>query len=802
MLVMTSVKAQMINVSGVLIDSVSKSKLPYGTVILKNQNDSIIKCLLTNDVGAFSVNNIAFDGGMYLSTRYLGYAERKVYLKLNKQMNVNLGDVLLVPTEKFLKGALVVGNVNYVEKKFDRKVYSMDGGKIAAARSVLDLLRVLPGVVVGDDGQIRYKGAEAAIYVDDQPLNFQYPNIEMIPVDKVDKIELIDAAMHSGGDGRSGIINIKFKKVNADGVSGMLSANVNSTCFESLDKSKVFLNLNYKKNKFTFFLNSSLENSFSKKISNMTKDISMPQTLTAQRINSTDHYQRQTNYNNAGLIYWPTSNTKIYLSCGFYNQQYKSEFEEEFTEKNSNFQSLINGYNNNVSSDDHQIYEGINLSYWHKFDTLDSYLKVYGSVNVFNTLSKQFSSYRFNQINSLAVDSLYSSNYKRLSNNNGIYLNVFFNRSISKVSRWNLSYNLSIGLKDTTANEQTVMGELNLPQSQFDINTNQQHVLSSRIGTKWRKWKMDGGVNLVDHLIDGSYLRFNTSVDDTVISLRKNYFRILPSATVAFELNKIQELKMTLSQTSNIPYFNRLSDFVDRKGLYNWSSGNSALKPVDFYSLYFGYSYSSDNCNISAECFYNYTDNEVANVSVPLTSQLYLTKPENIAQKTNIGIDLSVWYKLNGNLNFSFSSTLFHLMYDISALQNTAAFYNLPIDELVKKKFGYNLKCNVESKLKEFYMLFYCDYYAQELTFDGYRKPWINSSFNVSKKFLDNKLRSSVGINNIFGDMIKQGSFSKNFGISSETKTSGSIYNRLYLFSIQYNFRQGDRGTKDLRIGG
>ena len=111
MLVVSTVKAQKIDVSGVLIDSISKSKLPYGTVMLKNQNDSIIKCVLTSDVGAFSLKSIAFDRGMYLTTRYLGYAERKVYLKLNKQANVNLGDVLLVPTVDFLEEAVEAGSV-------------------------------------------------------------------------------------------------------------------------------------------------------------------------------------------------------------------------------------------------------------------------------------------------------------------------------------------------------------------------------------------------------------------------------------------------------------------------------------------------------------------------------------------------------------------------------------------------------------------------------------------------------------------------------------------------------------------
>ena len=142
------------------------------------------------------------------------------------------------------------------------------------------------------------------------------------------------------------------------------------------------------------------------------------------------------------------------------------------------------------------------------------------------------------------------------------------------------------------------------------------------------------------------------------------------------------------------------------------------------------------------------------------------------------------------------------MLYDISSLKNTAFYYNLPIGKLIKNEFGYNIKFNVEYKLKEYYTMLYFDYYAQELTFDGYRKPWTNSSINVSKKFLDKKLRLSIGINNILDDMIQHGSYSSNFGIKSDTSTSGSIFKRMFYFSIQYNFKQGDRGTKDYRIGG
>ena len=624
----------------------------------------------------------------------------------------------------------------------------------------------------------------------------------MIPVDKVDKIELIDAAMRSGSDGRGGIINIIFKSVNTDGLSGMLSTNINSISFKNIDNSKEFINVNYKKKKITYFINSSFENNITNTNSLIENDINIFQIPSIQNSNSNNNFKKLTNYNYIGAIYKPSQNTKLYLGGGFFTLANKSLSEEIFSENNTINQDILNAYDCSESSDANQIYKGITFSYWHKFDTTDTYLKMLGSFSIYNISSKRNTIYNYNTINSNNIDSTYNYSNKRNLYTKSLYFNIFYNKTISKNSRWNLSYNLSIGLKDTSVNKHYISDELYLPQSQFDNYLDQRHDLSWRIGTKLKKWKLDGGINLKDYYIKGNYTRYNLNEEDTVIPLNKNYLKILPLATIAYAINDTEEIKLTLSQTSNLPYFYQLSDYIDKKNLYSWSTGNSSLKPVDFYSAYLGYTYNKEKWNASAECFYNYTSNEVANVSIPLTSLLTLSQPENVAKESNTGIDLSLWIQVNSKFNFSFSSSIFHEYYDTRALQNTATYYNLPVDDLIKRQFGYNVKYNMEYKIKKFYAMFYVNYNAKELTFDGYDKAWINSSFNVSRKFFYNKLRITLGINNIFDDLVKHGSYSNDFGIISNIRTYGSKYKCLYSFSIQYNFRQGDRGTKDYKIGG
>ncbi len=791
--------AQIIEIQGELSDSSLKIPIPYAGIMLKNQNDSIISGVLTNENGQFIFKNINYKSGMYLQTKYIGYTDRKIDFLYSSDINVSVGNVFIQQFANQLEEVIVENKINYIEAKFDRKVFSISSNKTAAARTIFDLLRTLPGVIVDDDGNIRFKGAEATIYVDDQLAKYIYPKIEMIPVDNVDKIELIDAAMRTGGDGRGGIINIRLKAVNPDGLSGMVSANISTITFENIDKSNEFINLNYKKRKITYFINSSFESTIRSTNTLSKTEISTFELPSIQNTDSYDIYNRKVNYNYIGAIYNPSQYTRFYLSYGFFTSINNSEFTSMFTEYDNTNQEALNAFTHSIIDKNNQNYNGITLSYWHKLDTLDSYVKMYCHFNMYNGISEPNSVYNYSILNSNNADSITNYRNKRNFYSKTIYFNLFYNHSISALTRWNLAYNLSLGIRDSLANKHYIFDELYLSQSQFSNDVNQQHDLSFRIGTQLKKWKIDGGINLSDLYINGSFLRYNSNETDTVIFLKKNYFKILPSATIAFSINDKSEIKLSLSKTTSLPYFLQLSDYIDKRNLYSWSSGNSDLKPVDFYSVYLGYTYNKENLNVSAECFFNYTSNEVADITIPLTSLLVLIQPENISKTSNTGFDLSVWYKISSNLNFSLSSSIFHSYYNTQSLENTAVYYNLPVNNFIKRQLGYDVKYSMEYKLRNFFAMFYINYYAKKLTFDGYNIALINSSFNLSRKFNNNKLRISIGLNNIFDNIVEHGSYSDNFGVINNTKINGSKYQRNFSFSIQYNFRQGDRGTKDYK---
>jgi len=115
-----------------------------------------------------------------------------------------------------------------------------------------------------------------------------------------------------------------------------------------------------------------------------------------------------------------------------------------------------------------------------------------------------------------------------------------------------------------------------------------------------------------------------------------------------------------------------------------------------------------------------------------------------------------------------------------------------------KKDFGYNVKLSTDVLFsKRTTGTFYVNYFSREITFEGYKYDYINSSLSVTQKFFDNKLLCTIGINNIFDDLINHGEYYNYGGISKTSFENNSDYKPAYFLTLQYKFRQGDRGTKD-----
>lgn len=790
---------QNIQIQGKLLDSTHKTAISYAHVIIKSINDSIIGGVLTNEKGDFKIS-VKIQPEIKVFISIVGFSNKEIVYKTDKNKTAyKIGEILLQPSKIILGEFSTQANQTYVTQKFDRKVYNIKESKASASKSVLDLLKILPGIVVDNNGNIRLKGETATIYIDDQPMIYIYPKIEMIPVTQVDKIEIIDAAMQTGGNGRGGIINFKMKTVKYDGLSGLISTEAGTSNIKNIENTDNFLNLNFRKKKITLFNNLSYNTSFerneylSKSILNNYNPIINQSSTYNSEFNST------TLFNYIGILYNPNSKTRARVGFGYNDFYYENLSKGDFSEIQNDITNLK--YNNNSKHRSSQPYKGISFGFYHSFDTLDTYIRAFGGIQEQKPCFEDQNQFLYQVVNNNQSNLISESNSYDNSKNPNSFLTIFYNHSINTKSRWNLSYSFDLQ-KDKNNNSLFSNKTEVLTEKGENTSNIQKHKLSYRIGTQLKKWKIDVGLNAEYNILKGDFIRFNTNLEDTILSANKAFLLFLPSSTLSYSLNNQSEIKLSISKTSQAPYFFQLNDFIKKYNDYSWSTGNSNLKPSDYYSIYLGYSYFKETFNFTSELFYTTTNNKIEYISYPLSSTLSINRPDNIAKKEAIGVDLSSWFQVISNLSISISSSLYNTIIDISSIVNMASYYNLNTYELFEKKkqFGYNIKANIDFNYKKFNSSLYAYYFSKEISTSGYNKQWISSSLNINRKFLKNKLMVSFNINHLFDDLVEHGSHYEKFDKITDNINYGTIYKRNYTLTLRYSFRQGDRNTKDIKL--
>ena len=783
-----SANAQTIDITGSVADSISKQNLSYGNIIVKNRADSIISGALTDESGNFKIRNIIYRKGMYILVKYLGYADKKIEINYSNNPKIDFEEILLRPNVSLIKEATIVGKTNYMEQKFDRKVFNISDDKATSAKNIFDLLRTLPGVTVDEDDNVIYKGAPATIYVDDQPAEYIYPKTEMIPVASVLKIELIDASLSSGA-GKGGIINIKMKNLATDGISGIIQTDNRTVSFKDLNNTNNYINVNYKIKKVIFFDNLNYGHNISNSNSKTNGTLNYDSSIYSLNSNANSKNNFDNFWNYGGIRYSPDDNTRCVLTCGFYNNYGEFPYESSSQQKNSANQLIYEEYNYNSMNYNHWLGKWLSASFYHKFDTIGKELSSYG--NIANQQNNQIinNTYNYQYISSNPVDSIYkyvtNMKWSRLSFNSGIT----YNNPINKNTRWNCGWNGYFAFKSHDNNTYFQNNEIYYPLTALTNNLFQEQTAYCRIGTTVKKWKFDIGVSAQFDKNNVTFTRFNVDSEDTLLNVLRNYFHTWPSTTIVFSPDSSQEIKLTYTKSIRSLDYNQLCDFVDKTNQFSWSVGNSKLEPTSFNNFYLGYLYNKSTWNFNADLFYSLTNNAISNIVIPISDVITETIPENVAHNSSVGIELSSWISINKKYDFNLSSSINHTK--LSAVDFNG-------NESKESNFGYNFKFNTNIHINDKTSgTFYVNYFSRAITLQGYKFNYVNSSLSLTRKFFDKKLLLTLGINNILNNLAQRGAYYNYAGIIRNTIQNSSIYIPTYFITLQYKFRQGDRETKD-----
>lgn len=264
-----------ISISGTVKDSLTKAKLPYVNIQLKNSTDAtFVTGTVSNDEGLFTLTNIK-PGNYIIELSYTGYISIKqnLFVGIATQF-LNIPTIEIQQNKQLLGQVLVTAQAEDVGSKMDKKTFSIDNNISQKGGSVLQAMQNLPGVTV-QDGKVNLRGSDKILVLIDGKQSALtgfggQTGLDNLPASAIDRIEIINnPSAKYDANGNAGIINIIYKKEKLEGFNGKIGltsglgalwekrANYPTIRpqYQATPKINPSLSLNYRKNKVNLFFN-------------------------------------------------------------------------------------------------------------------------------------------------------------------------------------------------------------------------------------------------------------------------------------------------------------------------------------------------------------------------------------------------------------------------------------------------------------------------------------------------------------------------------------------------------------------
>lgn len=225
--------AQGSTITGKILDE-EKQPLPNATVMLLRAQDSVLQQFALTDAGGQFTIKGGRPGRYLLQATFLGYENHSQPVVVEEgQPSIGLGDIHMQPRAEMLDEVLVKEERIPLAIRKDTIEFDADAFKTQPNAVVEDLLKKLPGVEVGRDGNIRAMGENVErVTVDGKEFFGKDPKLatQNLPADAVDKVQVFDKksdrAEFSGIDDgqREKTINLALKEDKKKGYFGRLKA--------------------------------------------------------------------------------------------------------------------------------------------------------------------------------------------------------------------------------------------------------------------------------------------------------------------------------------------------------------------------------------------------------------------------------------------------------------------------------------------------------------------------------------------------------------------------------------------------
>lgn len=650
-----------VTLSGIVKDKISKAPLPYVSVVVKTEQDSVfVTGTISNDEGRFSITGIK-PGNYVLDISFIGYKASKQPLYVGSLSPfLDLASVELEENTQALQEVNITAKQDDVSGKMDKKTFSVEDNISQSGGSVLQSMQNLPGVTV-QDGKVQLRGNDKiTILIDGKQtaltgFGSQY-GLDNIPASAIEKIEIINnPSSKYDANGNAGIINIIMKKNNQEGFNGKLGLAGGLGAlwvkkenlpgirpqYQYTPKVNPSLSLNYRRHKLNAFLQADYLYTETLNKNEFVDRYYDDGTVIRQQTKR----NRNTHFTNAkaGLDWTINDRNTLTVSGLFGSEKILDHGDEPFynsdlSQRQRLWQFLEDELKTTVMA---------TAAYQHKFSEPGHLLNI-----GFNyTFHREDEKYFFDNILPTYTG---QDAFKLLSDEKVFDLNVDY---IKPLKYGRVETGMKFRKRDIPTNMQFYPG-LNSP---LDVNAGGQATYSEIIPALYGNYiyetkKVEAELGLRVEYVDLQY-KVNPN-HNTYKSDGYNYTQPFPTMRLAYKFNDHNKLSLFYNRRVDRPNEVDIRIFPKYDDAEIIKVGNPALKPQFTNSFELGYKGNWKNGYFYSAAYHRIADGTITRISttVPGSTLIYAIF-QNVNRSYNTGLEMVLsqevnkWYSFNLNLN-------------------------------------------------------------------------------------------------------------------------------------------------------
>lgn len=762
---------------GKIIDETTSKPIENATVQLlqsitdttsKKQKNILIATVLTSKNGDFSMDKLPVMGAFILHVTIVGFkllTKEVAFDMSNTGIDKDLGNIKITRDPQQLQNVTVSANKPLLELALDKKVYNVEKDISTVGGTAIDVMKKIPSVTVGIDGNVTMRNATPQILIDGRPTTLL---LDQIPADQIQAVEIMTnpSAKYDAGGGGAGILNIILKKNRKNGYNGSI--------YTGIDKrAQPYFNgdLNIKKNKINFFVSTYI--GFRKIITNTktqrTDFLGFDSTASFSQSNK-PNIKGMFDYGRMGFDYLVDNRNTITLAgTGVSGHFTPVDFIHITSDTIAPSTNYLETATRALSANIHFRNYGSIISYKHIYArpgkewTADA-----NYINSENTNTSDYQSKLYDQFGN-PKQPLGAQRATGGTTTNNITLQTDYVDPFTPTQKIEFGFRAAIR-KFHNYNDnylQDVNTLIYILQPLIGVNYNYRDEIYAGYFTyskQIKKFSYQAGLRIESSKYQGDYITKNQQFSN------QYPFSLFPSAYLDYKIKESQDMQLNFSRKINRPNFFQVVPFVDFSDSLNLAVGNPNLKPEFTWMGEWVYSnqYNAGNSllvslygKLTSDLITRYQFDSLIN---PAKMARYITYA-NASRANTIGLEITntnkiaKWWNVTSNFNLYNTAITSSNLPGVTNSNLTSWFakinntFKLPKDFTIQLSGDYQSKTLIPASSSSGS---YDAYTSSQINAQGYLKPTYGVDIAISKDIFKNHSGSiTLEVSDIFRTRIE-----------------------------------------------